>query len=315
MSLKPVNRFLVKVACFALPLLALHLWALFAANGTTDDFYNKVASPRQQALVLGTSRAQQCVVPAVADSVLAGSSYPIKLFNFAFNLDISPYGKAYLQAIEKKIDPQTKNGLFILCVDPWAVSIERNKTDDDNGQTEYAEGNQYAFLHSVSSQPNAEYLLKKYSNGWGQILVSRYFPRTYSYVHPDGWVEITAAMDSATVAKRTNNRVRIYQEEMPKKYKPSASRMQYLRQTIQLCSRYGKVVLVRLPPSYAVYQVEQQYMPLFDSTMQQLAQQTNSRYLNYGSTGNLYQYTDGNHMYKTSGKAFSRLLATDIIKQ
>lgn len=313
---KPVTAFLVRTTLFLLPVIGLHLWALLAADGSTDEIYAKFTSPRQSSLVFGTSRAAHCIQPAVMNPVFQQGNRDIKLFNFAFNLGMSPYGRAYFEAIEKKTDTSfySPDRLFIVCVDPWAISLERKNKDDETGLEEYIDGNQLTFLHSETSKPNFEYLFKKYHLGWGQILANKYIGfHQYFYLHPDGWLEINANMDSAQTKKRTKNRTDIYVNKMPVKYRKSQQRMIWLEKTISFCKKYGKPVLVRLPVSKPIYEAEEKYMPAFDAEMINISKKYECKYLNYVKTGPEFFYTDGNHMYKTSGAVFSERLANDLI--
>ena len=102
-----------------MPLILVYAFLVFTINGYTDDVnYFKFSSPKSSSMILGTSRALQGLVPQAIDSVTGRND----LLNFAFTLGNSPYGKVYLDAIKKKIDRSKKNGIFILAVDPWAIS-------------------------------------------------------------------------------------------------------------------------------------------------------------------------------------------------
>ncbi len=312
---KQVIHFLLKTLLFVIPVLLLHVLAVYMANETTDEQYAKFTGSRKSSLIIGTSRASQCVLPSVINAAFAEKKIVANIYNYAFNLAVSPYGKAYYEAIKNKIDTQvhSKNNFFIICVDPWSISKEKSAPDTDDGQSEYKKENPLTFLKSYAANPNWDYLLYKFNEGWGQILVRRYFKSGYATLHKDGWLELSPAMDSVTVKKRTANRTNIYINEMPQKYTYSANRLQWLKQTIKLCGNYGKVFLVRLPMSQTIYKVEQSYMPKFDGTMQALSNELNSVYLNYAAKGDSYLYADGNHMYKTSGAVFSSLLSKDLL--
>jgi hypothetical protein len=38
----------------------------------------------------------------------------------------SPYGQVYFKALKRKLDPETKDGIFILTVGPWNLSLNKN---------------------------------------------------------------------------------------------------------------------------------------------------------------------------------------------
>ncbi len=315
-KLNTITAFLSKTCLFLIPVAGLHVWAFFAADGSTDDNYARLTSPLQSSLVFGTSRAAHCIQPAIMNAMFQEGGKNTKLFNFAFNLGISPYGKAYYEAILKKTDTSyySPNRTFIICVDPWAISVERKNQDNDSGLEEYNDESQITFLHSENSKPNFEYLYKKYHSCWGQILLDRYIHlHKYSYLHPDGWLEISTSMDSVQTKKRTKNRTNIYVNEMPLKYKKSLQRIMWLEKTIAFCKKYGQPIIVRLPVSTPIFEAEEKYMPAFDQQMISLSKKYECPYFNYVKTGSDYLYTDGNHMYKTSGAVFSRKLSIDII--
>lgn len=126
----PLGPFLLRCAAFAA--LSLGVWAACTAlffRGYTDDYYERVASPRQAALILGTSRAAQGLVPAEIASRELGVESP--LYNFAFASSISRYGEAYFEAIKKKLsEPRPgQSGLFLLEVSPLAISTSKGASE------------------------------------------------------------------------------------------------------------------------------------------------------------------------------------------
>ncbi|MEM6772188.1 MAG: hypothetical protein AAF597_16560, partial [Bacteroidota bacterium] len=75
-------RFVLKIGVFLL-LLAIPLYCvLLQADGYTDDHYLKFTTPRQQHLILGTSKAAQGMRPAAFRDVLG-----VDCYNYAFTLN------------------------------------------------------------------------------------------------------------------------------------------------------------------------------------------------------------------------------------
>ncbi len=111
-----MKSFLLNCIYFGAPLLALLVSVGFLADGRTDKFYLKCASPRQTSMIIGISRAGLGLQPAIFDSALAKEYPQTSLYNFAFTLNWTPYGKVYFDAITKKIAQGTSKGLFIVSV-------------------------------------------------------------------------------------------------------------------------------------------------------------------------------------------------------
>ena len=112
-------------------IILLHLGLALLADGTTDDYYLKFSSPKQSSLILGTSRAKQGIIPSVLSSSIENVDY--QMFNFSFTLKSSPFGLVYYNAIKQKIDLESKDGCFIVTVDPWSISekiCDLNKSPD-----------------------------------------------------------------------------------------------------------------------------------------------------------------------------------------
>ena len=119
MVTKLLARLLLLAGTVGLGALAL---APVVLRGGVDAFYGRFASPPAGSLVLGTSRAAQGIQPAVLAARLGGR-FDGPLLNYAFTLTHSPYGPAYLASIRRKLRPEVRNGLLILAVDPWSLSL------------------------------------------------------------------------------------------------------------------------------------------------------------------------------------------------
>ena len=80
----------------------------------------------------------------------------------------------------------------------------------------------------------------------------------------------------------------------------STLRFIYLKKTISFLKTRGTVYLVRFPMCSGMRELENDYIPYFDSLITDLAIRYNVRYFNFVSNPDDYDYTDGNHLYKTS---------------
>ena len=267
-------------------------------SGRVDAFYARFTSPLAGSLIVGTSRAAQGIRPDVISQQLA---FEGPLLNYAFTLTHSPYGPAYLASIRRKLRPETRNGLFIVAVDPWSLAA---------ASEQFPEANSFiGQLTQVSQNPNLPYLTRYQTKPLYRLLLD--YATATERLHPDGWLEVRIAADSATVRARTARKVLDYRRLMASQHL-SPGRLQALRQTIELLRQHGRVYLVRLPVGPPLRQLEQEFQPDFAGQMQQLAHQQQVPYLDYSAQP--YATTDGNHLQRDAAVAFSRQLAADLQK-
>ena len=123
------------------------------AAGKADSFYLKVASKKQQSLIIGSSRVSVALEPRILEEKLKQP-----FFNFGFALNASDFGEVYLNAIKKKIDKKTKNGIFIIEVNPLNLSRMINLDEVEMDQDSFLNG-----LFLVNYNPNFDYIFRKYS--------------------------------------------------------------------------------------------------------------------------------------------------------
>ena len=281
-------------------LLGATLLAPVVLKGGVDAFYGRFTSPPAGSLVLGTSRAAQGIRPAVLTARLGGQ-FDGPLLNYAFTLTHSPYGPAYLRSIRRKLRPETKNGLFIVAVDPWSLSLT-------GPEGAFPEDNSFiGQLHQVSQNPNLAYLTHYQTKPLYRLPLD--FATATELLHPDGWLEVNIGTDSAQVRARTVRKLQDYRRLAASQHL-SAGRLQALRQTIQFLKSHGRVVLVRLPVGASLLALEQTYQPGFDQLMRQTAADQAVPYLDYSAQP--FATTDGNHLQRAASAAFSQQLATDL---
>lgn len=113
-----MKRFLIHSVLFISVLLASFFMVFSMADGATDAFYSKFASPKQTSLIVGSSRAAQGIHPHIIDSVYGSQN----IYNYAFTISGTPYGKAYYNSIVRKLNKTSKNGVFIIGVTPLTLS-------------------------------------------------------------------------------------------------------------------------------------------------------------------------------------------------
>lgn len=310
-----MKRFIKTVILFSILPLGLILLSFFLADGTIDTFYLRFKTPRQSSLILGTSRAAQSLQPDIIDSILTRNGFASKLFNYSFTLAHSPYGPVYYEAIKKKLDENSKNGIFIIAVDPWSIS---SGTKDPNDSGRFEENKLCLATTKVinSTLPNIDYLINSYAQPIFSIYISRIknlLREPPLVLHQNGWLEVKENMDSTEVEKRLKTRVRESERNFVPFYHFSSLRFAYLEKTIDLLSQHGEVYLVRLPVGSIFRRMDDHLLPNFDLLITNLAKRKNVPYYNFISGSDKYTYSDGNHLYRTSGATFSRTLAEAIV--
>jgi hypothetical protein len=300
-DLTAVTRLLGRLALLSgALLLGAVLLGPVVLKGRVDAFYGRFTSPQAGSLILGTSRAAQGIQPAVLAAGV-GSNFHQPLLNYAFTLTHSPYGPAYLRSIQRKLRPDTKNGLFIIAVDPWSLSLTGPEVTFPENQSFIGQ------LHQVSQNPNLPYLTRYQTKPLYRLLLD--YATATEHLHPDGWLEVNIGTDSAQVAARTARKLHDYRLLAASQHL-SEGRLAALRQTIQFLKPHGRVVLVRLPVGPSLLQVENAYQPVFDQLMRQTAAALAVPYLDYSTRP--YATTDGNHLQRAASAAFTRQLAEDV---
>ncbi|GAC1596903.1 MAG: hypothetical protein NVS3B25_21530 [Hymenobacter sp.] len=290
-------RVLLLMVVVATGVLAL---APVVLRGQVDAFYSRFTGPPAGSLVLGTSRAAQGIQPAVLAAGL-GRAFEGPWLNYAFTLTHSPYGPAYLRSIRRKLRPGLKNGLFIIAVDPWSLSLT-------GPEGVYPEDHSFiGQLTQVSQNPNLPYLARFQTKPLYRLWLD--YATATERLHPDGWLEVNIGTDSAQVRARTARKLQDYRRLAASQHL-SAGRLRALDQTVAFLRQHGQVVLVRLPVGASILQLEQTVQPDFDQRMRQLAAARAVSYLDYSAQP--YATTDGNHLQRAASTAFSQRLAIDL---
>ncbi len=301
-----MKEFLLKTGLYLLLLAILHLAAVFLADDEADPLYVKVASKPSKSLIIGSSRAAQGIVPEILDSLVEA---PVEkpFFNFAFSHVHSRYGPVYLRALKKKLDPETRQGLFLLVVDPAVISANRFYPEDT---ALFPERSTFVnTLKHIDKRPNLEFLLNEYPNAWGSLLLN-------SLTNPvkardNGWIEVLISDDPASCQMRLGMKIKEYQQ----KYRIntfSHTRLDYLEKTIEFLQHYGKVVLVRLPVHPQLFALEKKHSGNFDEIIENLSRKYALPFLDYSEFTHQYHFTDGSHLTRKSARILSRRLAREI---
>lgn len=301
-----MKKFLFKISFYIIGIIAILLFLGTYADGNTDDNYLHFTGPKPSDMIMGDSRGSQAVIPNILDDKLKGR----KFNNFSLNITESPYGQIYFEGIKKKLNPDTKDGIFILTVDPWNLSIDKNvKETKDLSENNSA----LADMHFYDVKPNYEYLLKHYPETWFNIYRDREaLARSSTYLHQNGWMEVNVNVEPDTLKKRQDRKVADY-TEFVKSQKISKYRLDAFEDIIDYLKTKGTVYIVRIPGFKGIMEIENKYSPDFSKRIESIAYKKGVRFFDFSHQSDQYIFTDGNHMYKESGKVFTARIADSIL--
>lgn len=301
-----MKKFLIKISFYIVGIVAVLLFLGTYADGNTDDNYRHYIGPSPSNMILGDSRGGQALVPDVLDEKFKGKTFN----NFALNIGDSPYGQVYLEALKKKINPDTKDGIFILTVDPWCLSLDKSL---ENSKEDPDKNSPLADMNFFNMTPNYEYLLKHYSRSWFNIYKEREeVGKSVTYLHKNGWMEVSVDVHPDSVSARAVKKIESYTDLM-KNQKVSPFRMKGFVDMIQYLKNKGSVYIVRIPAFGGMMKLEDQYAPDFSEKIQNIANENGIKFFDLSKKPDDYIYTDGNHMYKESGKKFTAQIADSIL--
>ena len=306
-----MKQFLFKILLFSAPVFIVGSILFLLADGYSDPFYIRFTTRQQSSLILGTSRAAQGVQPQVLNAVLGRHD----LFNYSFTRGNSPYGPIYLNSIKKKLNPHAKNGIFIITVDAWSLASDVKNPNDSKVFEEVT--SVLAATKYVNTNPNISYLVSAYDQQYIKLLWKNKYVlgNKNMFLHDDGWLELTVDMDPEIIREGTKSKALDYKTNVLPFYKYSALRYQYLIETVQYLKQFGQVYLVRLPIDPQMMAIDNALVPDLDMLTQQISSRCHVPYLNLTPQNEQWQYIDGNHLYKDSGKEVSREIAEWILKQ
>ena len=307
-----MKKFLINSSIFFIIVIVIHFALALAADNTIDEYYGKVSNGKRNSLVLGTSKALQGIIPPVIDSILGLPEN--QLYNFSFTLTSSPFGEVYFNAIDKKIDPNSAGNYYVIAIDPWSISQKTDSISLENLDNNSVLHN----LNNVTSNPNFEYLWKKYPSGWGSFILKKtevFFLQknadqlnesvkgSFSIMKESGWLKVYTSLDSRFVRKKETEKFKQYRKEAEEN-KFSTYRYNYFIKTIEKLKKHGPVYLVRLPVHKEMLKIEDCLIPQFTSKIQD-AVQLSDGYFDMTKMEKKYHFTDGNHLEKSSSKTAS----------
>ena len=299
-----------------IPLLVV-IYSIYLTGKQTDDFYKRFTSPQQNSLIIGSSRGSG-MDPAILDAIVHPKYPNVKFYNYAFTWGHSPYGPKYLESIKKKLNPDTKNGIFIVIVEPTSLMVDRKKPDSP--EYYFENDKSVAKTNFVNLNPNFEYLIESYDYSLLRAINLEIKPPKNQMAHVEvldnGKREVRMIKDVSPENRIQENvkNMRDFQERIDN-LKWSENRLKYLKQTITFLQQHGKVMLLRMPVYKTPYQIEDKALPNFDTEMKEIAKKYNINYTNYNLSPNNYKEIDEVHLERKSMDEFSRKLGEKIASE
>ncbi len=309
-----IKKLIIKFVLFSLIMVSTYYFAMWMlSQGQIDYFYYKFTYPTKS-MIIGGSRAGDGISPEVMKQNFSKDEIDFPLLNFAFAHQISDMGPVYFNAIEQKLDKNTRNGLFIVEVNPASFSILKAMSDDTTALKD--EETILSDMNHFNSNPNFEYIRKNYTHPLYKCFEKNRKIDIIRYSHQDGWQEVMKKSDTYEVS---NDEISKWKkgkleesDKMQKYFTPSKARMLYLEKVIRFFKKYGQVYLVRVPMSKEFYGREESYWPDFTSLIKDIAAKHKVPYLDYSLEGDQYETYDGSHLFGPSAKVFTQKLCDDI---
>lgn len=299
-----MKKFLIKCIIFFLIVIGIVSSLLILGGGYIDYFYEKFTTPKANSFILGDSRSMQGIQPAVINNYFTSSDYELPIMNYSFTIAQIAYGPLYTESIKRKLDTDTKHGLFILTVNPWILSSREN--DNEEAGVFFETGMPPHNMIFVDQNPNFEYLIKNYNYFHFKSIIRR-----TSKMHKDGWLEESnLPKDSVMFNNWKESQISLY-KKYASQWKKSTFRLKSLEKLISYLKRYGQVILLRMPIDTKINEIENNYWNHFDEDIMSISSKTNVKYFNF-SFDNNYKTYDGNHLDKFGGVDFTKNLCDSI---
>lgn len=302
-----MKQFIIKGIIFTCLIFSIISFVLVYYGGYVDYFYEKFTTPKAKSFIIGDSRSLQGIQPAVIDNYF-NNRFSSPILNYSFTIAQVSYGPLYSESIKRKLDNSGDNGLYILIVHPWILST-RESDDEENGVF-FEENKPPHNMKYVNFSPNFEYFFKNL----GYFHFRSIFRKT-SKLHKDGWLEESNLPKDKTILKNwTSNQVSMY-SGYSKQWKKSTYRLKSLDSLINYLNPLGTVCLVRMPVCREILEIEENYWSDFDKDIGDITDRHGVCYVNFKSMSHTFEYYDGNHLNKFSGKSFTKLLCDSINNQ
>lgn len=295
----------MKVLTFCLLAFFSFYTVFFLEDGNSDPFGMRFTTGKKKALIIGNSRGAQGLIPEEIESELTGEFSNLEIYNYCFAIGYSAFGPTYLNSILDKINPDTKNSLFIVTIDPFALVSDTRLPDSIEDFPETT--SPLSQVKNRKWKPNLNYMLNWYEPSYYEIINRRLRPANEILHRGNGWLEVVLPMDSASVSHRVSESAKRFSNAY-KTVRFSLTRMKYLINTIEALKEFGTVVMVYIPshPDLMVY--ERDIINGFVGLIQETSSNFNIPFLDLSNRATELTYTEGIHLHQSSSRIVSKII-------
>lgn len=266
-----------------------------------DPIAKKVFALPQNSLILGTSRAALLDGTLITEAMNKEDILFDSVFNFAFNLGASPYGPSYTDHIKRKLikAPDEKQRVFILCIDPWALSAAKSRPNDS---LPFYESN--TFITFNTNQKWAK--LKYFRSYFPQPYYTLFLPQKKNRNHLE-------RPTKDHIQKHLKGKIEAYKTFNAVNNKLSKARIAHLDTLIQYLNKMGEVYLIKLPIAQEMIDLEKWYAPTFNDEIKALKKKHGISLIDFYPYTNQFLCPDGNHLFYEDARVVSQIIG-DIIR-
>ncbi|KAB1071275.1 hypothetical protein F6U93_00660 [Tamlana haliotis] len=301
-----MKKFIIKSFAFFTVVIGVVSFILMNYGGNVDYFYEKFTTKKAHSIILGDSRSFQGIQPSIVDSYFENFPLQLPILNYSFTLKQTAYGPPYLESVKRKLNSETKNGLFIISVHPFLLANRSGKEEEKQGEFFEADMPPHN-MRFVNNSPNFEYLLKNFDYFHFRGIIKK-----SSKTHKDGWLEETNLPDDKALLKTwKDNQITLY-NGFQKKWLKSEIRLEYLEKLILYLKNHGHVVLVRLPIDKELIAIENEFWNTFNIDMRNMSNKNDIEYITFSEVENTFNTYDGIHIDKFGGVPFTKALCDSI---
>lgn len=284
------------IVFFTLASLSLIFLKVADYSSKYDLNYSKLSSSKQSSLIIGTSRAAQGIDPILLDSITQPILGNCSMYNYAFNLGCSPFGPAYYKAIINKVSQDQNDSLkmFIVTVDPWSIS-DFKEVYQPKEVNHYEDLTFLGKIDQFSGNPNYSYLIKSFRRPLYSVFITDKSKPTVR--NRGAYLLSKHEYSQKSIDSHVKAKMESYRKKQFSKKQFSQKRYAYFEKTISELKKYGQVIIVRLPVSKEMRNLEMEYMPTFSEKIELTSEKLRVPFYNPFEKSGEYLSVDGNHLH------------------
>ena len=263
----------------------------------SDPYAVKMLHGPYHSMIIGDSRAVKLDATMIQDE-LGDRIGEGTISNFAFNLEVSPFGPLYVDQILSRSIDQDTNSIFIISIDPWMFAADTAWPDD---ATHFREAGSFMEFDASGPFPELRYFLAHVDAPFYTALLSKP-PTSNESTRPD----------SAFIAHHTNSKLRFYEHRYLHSTAISGTRYASFERLLSALDRIGQVYIIRLPVPQVMLDMEQRYAPDLFNRVQRTAQERGIDLIDLTPYRMDYLCVDGVHLFRPDAERVSELLGQVI---